>query len=73
MKLYFQTIDFLPSLALQATGRSAGIFPVCVSVPVARASAWAFGFYGKMKVGMSPTRGDDHVVPYCRGHGHPHP
>jgi hypothetical protein len=43
MKLYFQTIDFLPSLALQATGRSAGIFPVCVSVPVARASAWAFG------------------------------
>jgi hypothetical protein len=32
-----------PNEALEATGHSAGFFPVCVSVPVARASALAFG------------------------------
>jgi len=31
--------------ALEATGHSAGFFSAWVSVPVARASAWAFGFF----------------------------
>jgi hypothetical protein len=30
-----------PNVALEATGHSAGFFPVCGSVLVARASAWA--------------------------------
>jgi hypothetical protein len=51
-----------PNEALEATGHSVGFFPMCVSVPVARASAWAFG--GRMisrvfHVGLITIKGNE--------------
>jgi hypothetical protein len=44
-----------PNVALEATGHSAGFFPVCVSMPVVRASAWALGPGKKRTIWKLPS------------------
>lgn len=48
-----------PNTALEATGHSVGFFPARVSVPVARASAWALDAQGMKEKAGETCRGQD--------------